>query len=104
MLGVVVVDIACGGSHSGCIDEHGQLYTWGKGRYGRLGHGDSDDQYRPKQVKITCSLNTLYFMPLLRKVIRRVCLLLRSQIFADQPYLYLKDPGAVIRIKIKGGV
>ena len=29
----------------------GELYTWGKGRYGRLGHGDSEDQTRPKLVE-----------------------------------------------------
>ena len=29
----------------------GELYTWGKGRYGRLGHGDSEDQLRPKLVE-----------------------------------------------------
>ena len=29
----------------------GELYTWGKGRYGRLGHGDSDDQLKPKMVE-----------------------------------------------------
>ncbi len=29
----------------------GELYTWGKGRYGRLGHGDSEDQTRPKLVR-----------------------------------------------------
>lgn len=25
--------------------------TWGKGRYGRLGHGDSEDQLKPKVVE-----------------------------------------------------
>ena len=29
----------------------GELYTWGKGRYGRLGHGDSEDQLKPKLVE-----------------------------------------------------
>lgn len=29
----------------------GELYTWGKGRYGRLGHGDSEDQMKPKLVE-----------------------------------------------------
>ena len=29
----------------------GELYTWGKGRYGRLGHGDSEDQTKPKLVE-----------------------------------------------------
>lgn len=27
------------------------MYTWGKGRYGRLGHGDSEDQLKPKVVE-----------------------------------------------------
>lgn len=42
--------VACGGAHSACITAAGQLYTWGKGRYGRLGHGDSEDQLVPKLV------------------------------------------------------
>uniref|UniRef100_A0A3Q1BBT6 HECT-type E3 ubiquitin transferase n=1 Tax=Amphiprion ocellaris TaxID=80972 RepID=A0A3Q1BBT6_AMPOC len=41
--GVEVVDIAAGGAHSACITASGELFTWGKGRYGRLGHGDSED-------------------------------------------------------------
>lgn len=45
-----MVDIAAGGAHSACITSSGELYTWGKGRYGRLGHGDSEDQTRPKLV------------------------------------------------------
>lgn len=45
-----MVDIAAGGAHSACITANGELYTWGKGRYGRLGHGDSEDQPRPKLV------------------------------------------------------
>ncbi|XP_042876756.1 E3 ubiquitin-protein ligase HERC2-like isoform X6 [Penaeus japonicus] len=46
-----VVEIACGGAHSAAITALGELYTWGKGRYGRLGHGDSEDQFRPKLVE-----------------------------------------------------
>ncbi|XP_077559435.1 E3 ubiquitin-protein ligase HERC2 isoform X3 [Haemaphysalis longicornis] len=49
--GKEVVDVACGGAHSACITASGELYTWGKGRYGRLGHGDSDDQLKPKKVE-----------------------------------------------------
>uniref|UniRef100_A0A3P9BK00 E3 ubiquitin-protein ligase HERC2 n=1 Tax=Maylandia zebra TaxID=106582 RepID=A0A3P9BK00_9CICH len=48
--GVEVVDIAAGGAHSACITASGELFTWGKGRYGRLGHGDSEDQLKPKLV------------------------------------------------------
>nr|XP_032812660.1 E3 ubiquitin-protein ligase HERC2 isoform X4 [Petromyzon marinus] len=49
--GVEVVDVAAGGAHSACITSAGELYTWGKGRYGRLGHGDSEDQLKPKMVE-----------------------------------------------------
>ena len=58
--GKEVVDIAAGGAHSACITLAGELYTWGKGRYGRLGHGDSDDQARPKLVRLQCSLLHLF--------------------------------------------
>ncbi|XP_076028585.1 E3 ubiquitin-protein ligase HERC2 isoform X2 [Oratosquilla oratoria] len=51
MQGKGVVEIACGGAHSAAITASGELYTWGKGRYGRLGHGDSEDQLRPKLVE-----------------------------------------------------
>ncbi|KAG5897066.1 hypothetical protein JTB14_025882 [Gonioctena quinquepunctata] len=49
--GYEVIDIACGGAHSAAITSTGHLYTWGKGRYGRLGHGDSEDQLKPKLVE-----------------------------------------------------
>ena len=48
--GKSIIGIACGGGHSAAITAAGGLYTWGKGRYGRLGHGDSEDQMRPKLV------------------------------------------------------
>ncbi|XP_050578084.1 E3 ubiquitin-protein ligase HERC2 [Bombus affinis] len=51
LLGTEIVDIACGGHHSAAITSAGWLYTWGKGRYGRLGHGDSEDQLTPKLVE-----------------------------------------------------
>jgi len=45
-----VRDIACGSSHSAAIISNGDLFTWGLGDYGRLGHGDNATQLRPKQV------------------------------------------------------
>ncbi len=35
---------------SAAITSSGELYTWGCGEYGRLGHGDNVTQLRPKQV------------------------------------------------------
>ena len=52
--GKEVVSIAAGGAHSACITSTGELFTWGKGRYGRLGHGDSEDQPKPKLVSPYC--------------------------------------------------
>uniref|UniRef100_A0A6P7FTJ3 HECT-type E3 ubiquitin transferase n=1 Tax=Diabrotica virgifera virgifera TaxID=50390 RepID=A0A6P7FTJ3_DIAVI len=49
--GYEIIDIACGGAHSAAITSSGHLYTWGKGRYGRLGHGDSEDQLKPKLIE-----------------------------------------------------
>ncbi|RXG68740.1 E3 ubiquitin-protein ligase HERC2 [Armadillidium vulgare] len=54
-----VVDIACGGAHSAAITSGGELYTWGKGRYGRLGHGGSEDQLRPKLVEALVGYHVL---------------------------------------------
>jgi len=45
-----IKDIACGSSHSAAITSGGELYTWGLGEYGRLGHGDTVTQMRPKMV------------------------------------------------------
>ena len=45
-------DIACGSSHSAAVTSSGELYTWGLGEYGRLGHGDNTTQLRPKQVSV----------------------------------------------------
>ena len=58
--GIEIMDIAAGGAHSACITATGELYTWGKGRYGRLGHGDSEDLTRPKLVSIDVSLKLPY--------------------------------------------
>ena len=44
-------DIACGSGHSAAIASNGELYTWGLGEYGRLGHGDTVTQMKPKLVK-----------------------------------------------------
>ena len=59
--GKMVVDAACGSSHSACILDDGSLYTWGKGRYGRLGHNDHENQSKPKQVNFCL----VYFYPVI---------------------------------------
>ncbi|KDP41179.1 hypothetical protein JCGZ_15586 [Jatropha curcas] len=61
-----VEDIACGSYHVAVLTSKGEVYTWGKGKNGQLGHGDNDDRNTPtfvdflkdKQVKaVACGSN-----------------------------------------------
>lgn len=45
-----IVKVACGAQHSVGITEVGELYTWGSGEDGRLGHGDMRDRTVPRKV------------------------------------------------------
>lgn len=36
--------------HSLALAESGEVFSWGDGDYGKLGHGNSDRQRRPKQI------------------------------------------------------
>ena len=47
-----VIDVTCGDSHSAAVTSSGELYTWGLGSYGRLGHGDMKTYHKPKLVSI----------------------------------------------------
>ncbi|NXM88740.1 RCCD1 protein, partial [Oenanthe oenanthe] len=40
--------VSCGSRHTAAVTRGGELYTWGWGKYGQLGHGDniSCDQAR----------------------------------------------------------
>lgn len=50
---VGVVKIAAGGWHSAAVTAGGLLFTWGRGEYGRLGHGDDcKDKVIPKVVDL----------------------------------------------------
>ncbi|KAK6159979.1 hypothetical protein DH2020_003360 [Rehmannia glutinosa] len=61
-----VEEIACGSHHVAVLTSKAEVYTWGKGFNGQLGHGDNDDRNVPtlvdflkdKQVKrIACGSN-----------------------------------------------
>ena len=45
-----VVQIAVGSTYSAAVTATGELYTWGRGNYGRLGHGNSEDHIVPTLV------------------------------------------------------
>ncbi|XP_067667414.1 probable E3 ubiquitin-protein ligase HERC1 [Haliotis asinina] len=51
LTGKVVKCVSAGYRHSAAVTEDGELYTWGEGDYGRLGHGDSSSRSLPRHVK-----------------------------------------------------
>uniref|UniRef100_A0A7N6BG99 HECT-type E3 ubiquitin transferase n=1 Tax=Anabas testudineus TaxID=64144 RepID=A0A7N6BG99_ANATE len=51
LLGKVVVCVSAGYRHSAAVTSDGELYTWGEGDFGRLGHSDSQSRNVPTLVK-----------------------------------------------------
>ncbi|KAL7980305.1 hypothetical protein Chor_014634 [Crotalus horridus] len=49
--GKVVICVSAGYRHSAAVTEDGELYSWGEGDFGRLGHGDSNSRNIPTLVK-----------------------------------------------------
>ena len=45
-----VVSIAAGGRHCAAVSSTGELFTWGDGRMGQLGHGDTQSRLMPRQL------------------------------------------------------
>ncbi|XP_029130774.1 PH, RCC1 and FYVE domains-containing protein 1 [Cajanus cajan] len=66
LLGEFVDELSCGAHHVAILTTKGELYTWGMGANGRLGHGDVEDRKSPtlvvalkdRQIKnISCGFN-----------------------------------------------
>lgn len=62
-IGIQVKQISCGGQHCAIVTNDGKVLTWGKGSYGRLGHGNLNPIESPTEVqslvdlfitKVTC--------------------------------------------------
>jgi alpha-tubulin suppressor-like RCC1 family protein len=49
--GVAVKQVAAGGCHSMVLTRDGDVFTWGDGSLGQLGHGNTDQQLVPKRVE-----------------------------------------------------
>ncbi|XP_059638765.1 PH, RCC1 and FYVE domains-containing protein 1 [Cornus florida] len=46
-----IEEIACGSHHVAALSSRYEVYTWGKGENGQLGHGDNDDRNTPTLVQ-----------------------------------------------------
>ncbi|KAL2324609.1 hypothetical protein Fmac_023667 [Flemingia macrophylla] len=51
LAGESVEEIACGAYHVAVLTSRNEVYTWGKGANGRLGHGDVEDRKTPTLVE-----------------------------------------------------
>ena len=50
-----IIKISAGNNHSMAITELGELFTWGEGIYGQLGHGENKNEQYPKKVEYFCN-------------------------------------------------
>ncbi|XP_071425032.1 RCC1 domain-containing protein 1 isoform X1 [Pithys albifrons albifrons] len=46
-----VTGVSCGSRHTAVVTRGGELYTWGWGKYGQLGHGDSASSDQARRVE-----------------------------------------------------
>ncbi|XP_068612902.1 probable E3 ubiquitin-protein ligase HERC6 [Brachionichthys hirsutus] len=46
-----VSSLSCGEAHSAALTKDGEVFTFGAGRHGQLGHGSTADQLRPRLVE-----------------------------------------------------
>ncbi|XP_065013483.1 PH, RCC1 and FYVE domains-containing protein 1-like isoform X1 [Musa acuminata AAA Group] len=51
LVGESVGEVACGSYHVAVLTTRGEVFTWGKGANGRLGHGDIEDRKTPNLVE-----------------------------------------------------
>ncbi|GMH73764.1 hypothetical protein TL16_g06276, partial [Triparma laevis f. inornata] len=50
--GMRITNVSAGELHSACVNNDGDLYTWGEGFCGQLGHADKRPQLTPKKVEV----------------------------------------------------
>ncbi|KAM5553176.1 PH, RCC1 and FYVE domains-containing protein 1 [Rosa sericea] len=51
LVGEFVEEISCGAHHVAVLTSRSEVFTWGRGANGRLGHGDTEDRRTPTLVE-----------------------------------------------------
>ena len=54
-----VLQVDCGDAHVVALAEDGEVYTWGCGQFGRLGHGTEDDVALPEAMPLPPNCNNI---------------------------------------------
>jgi alpha-tubulin suppressor-like RCC1 family protein len=49
--GKKIINVKCGEMHSIAVGEYGDVFSWGRGREGQLGHGTRDNLSLPQRVE-----------------------------------------------------
>ncbi|XP_010482023.1 PREDICTED: uncharacterized protein LOC104760760 isoform X2 [Camelina sativa] len=57
--GLQVASVSCGPWHTALITSTGQLFTFGDGTFGVLGHGDKETVFYPREVESLSGLRTI---------------------------------------------
>lgn len=52
-----VVQVSACGFHTACLTDNGELYTWGEGKFGRLGHSTESNCHTPRLVETMLGKN-----------------------------------------------
>ena len=56
LTGQVVTHVTCGSYHTAAVSSNGDLFTWGGGMYGKLGHGNESGHSTPRRVETLVGL------------------------------------------------
>ena len=51
LAGKRIVQLSACGFHTGCLTDNSELFTWGEGKFGRLGHGAERNCHTPRLVE-----------------------------------------------------
>lgn len=56
LTGQIITRATCGSYHTAAVSSNGDLYTWGGGMYGKLGHGNECGHSTPRRVETLVGL------------------------------------------------